>query len=72
MEHDMETRGLERERERGRQGERGSEAKIHMHIYGDFSKMAVHFGGPNSKDYITWGSILGSPYFGKLPYIYME
>ena len=30
------------------------------------------FGGPNSKDYnimgSTWGSILGSPYFGNLPY----
>ena len=28
-----------------------------------------HSGGPNSKDYSILGSILGSPYFGKLPYI---
>ena len=27
------------------------------------------FGGPNNKDYSILGSILGSPYFGKLPYI---
>ena len=27
-----------------------------------------HFGGPNSKDYSILGSILGSPYLGKLPY----
>ena len=26
-----------------------------------------HFGGPNNKDYRIWGSILGSPYFAKLP-----
>ena len=26
------------------------------------------FGGPNNKDYSILGSILGSPYFGKLPY----
>ena len=25
------------------------------------------FGGPNNKDYSIVGSILGSPYFGKLP-----
>ena len=24
-------------------------------------------GGPNNQDYSIWGSILGSPYFGKLP-----
>ena len=24
--------------------------------------------GPNIKDYSIWGSILGSPNFGKLPY----
>ena len=24
------------------------------------------------KDYIVLGSILGSPYFGKLPYTYMD
>ena len=27
------------------------------------------FGGPHNKDYSIWGSILGSPYFGKLPYV---
>ena len=27
-----------------------------------------HFGGPNNKDYSILGSILGSPYFGKLIY----
>ena len=27
-----------------------------------------HFGGPCNKDYNILGSILGSPYFGKLPY----
>ena len=26
------------------------------------------FGGPYNKDYSILGSILGSPYFGKLPY----
>ena len=30
---------------------------------------AYHFGGPNSKDYSIWGSILGSSYFGKVPYL---
>ena len=25
------------------------------------------FGGSNNKDHSSWGSILGSPYFGKLP-----
>ena len=25
------------------------------------------FGGPYTKDYGIWGSILGSPYLGKLP-----
>ena len=24
------------------------------------------------KDYTIWGSILGSPYFGKLPYIFWK
>ena len=31
-------------------------------------KWGYHFGGPNKKDYGILGSILGSPYFGKLPY----
>ena len=29
--------------------------------------MGYHFWGPNNKDYNILGSILGSPYFGKLP-----
>ena len=28
-----------------------------------------HFGGPHNKDYSILGSILGSPYFGKLPIV---
>ena len=36
--------------------------------YGGFPKLGVPFGGPNNKDYSILGSILGSPYFGKLPY----
>ena len=40
----------------------------------DYTYMGVsqnqgyHFRGPNNKDYSILGSILGSPYFGKLPY----
>ena len=30
------------------------------------------FGGPYNKDYTILGSILGSPYFGKLPYANMS
>ena len=33
-----------------------------------FLTLGVPFGGPNNKDYSILGSILGSPYFGKLPY----
>ena len=29
--------------------------------------MGTFLGGPNKKDYSILGSILGSPYFGKLP-----
>ena len=29
------------------------------------------FGGPNNKDHSILGSILGYPYFGKLPYGYV-
>ena len=29
------------------------------------------FGGPHNKDYSILGTILGSPYFGKLPCIYI-
>ena len=29
--------------------------------------LGTFFGGPHNKDYSILGSILGSPYFGKLP-----
>ena len=32
-----------------------------------FPKLGVPFRGSNNKDYNILGSILGSPYFGKLP-----
>ena len=35
---------------------------------GGSQNSGYHFGGPNNKDYSIMGSILGSPYFGKLPY----
>ena len=37
-------------------------------VYRGFPKLGVFFVGPNIKDYSIWGSILGSPSFGKLPY----
>ena len=37
--------------------------------YGGFPKLGNLFGGPHTKDSNIWGSILGSPYFGKLPSI---
>ena len=37
-------------------------------VYGDVLKLGVPFGGPYKKDYSIMGSILGSPYLGKLPY----
>ena len=33
--------------------------------------MGTFFGVPKNKDYSILGSILGSPYFGKLPYIHI-
>ena len=42
-------------------------------IYGNFPKLEEPFWGfrvPKSKDYSNLRSILGSPYFGKLPYMY--
>ena len=33
-----------------------------------FPKLGVPFGSPNSKDHSMLGSLLGSPYFGKLPF----
>ena len=38
-------------------------------LYEGFSKLGVPFWGvPIIKTLVFWGSILGSPYFGKLPY----
>ena len=37
-------------------------------VYGSFPKLWVPFWGPYNKDCGILGSILGSPYFGKLPY----
>ena len=34
-----------------------------------FSKLGVPFGGPNIKDDRIWGSISGSPFLGKSPYL---
>ena len=38
-----------------------------MHAYGGFPKLGYLTGGPHNKEYSILGSILGSPYFGKLP-----
>ena len=35
---------------------------------GGFPNLGVPFWGPHNKDYNILGSILGFPYFGKLPY----
>ena len=48
---------------------RKSDPKSHEYVYGDFPKLGVPFRGPNNKDYSILGSILGYPYFGKLPYL---
>ena len=39
-------------------------------VYGGFPKSGVLFGCPNKEytNYSVLGFILGSPYFGKLPY----
>ena len=39
-------------------------------MYGGFPRLGVPFWGPHNKDYRLLGSILGSHYFGKLPYVY--
>ena len=36
---------------------------------GGSQNQGYHFGGPSNKDYNILGSILGSPYVGKLPNI---
>ena len=42
---------------------------IYIYIYGVFLELGVPFEGPHSKDCSILGSTLGSPCFGKLPYI---
>ena len=43
-------------------------ARPTLHRNGGFPKLGgTLFGGPHNKDYSILGSILGSPYFGKLP-----
>ena len=37
--------------------------------YGGFPKLKIFFGGPLKKDYSILGSILGTSYFEKLPYL---
>ena len=39
-----------------------------MEKYKGFPELGVAFWGPYNKDYSILGSILGSPYFEKLPY----
>ena len=36
-------------------------------LNGGFPNLGYLFGGPHNKDYSMLGSILGSPYIGKLP-----
>ena len=41
-----------------------------MLLFGGFPKLGVPFlGTPHNKDYSILGSILGSPYIGKLPFV---
>ena len=37
--------------------------------FGNFLKLGCHFGGSQNRGYSRLGSILGSPYFAKLPFI---
>ena len=37
-------------------------------MFGSFPKLGIPFWGPHNKDYSIFGSILGSPDFGKLPF----
>ena len=44
---------------------------VYIYIYmGVSQNWGYHFRGPHNKDYSILGSILGSPYLGKLPYMY--
>ena len=38
--------------------------------FGCFPKLGVPFWGSHNKGYSVWGSMLGSPYFGKLPFLH--
>ena len=40
----------------------------HRAYLGVSQNLGYHFGGPYNKDDSIWGSLLGSPYFGKLPF----
>ena len=45
-----------------------------MVLVGGFPKLgaSIFLGGPHNKDYSILGSILGSPYFGKLPFEFWD
>ena len=42
---------------------------VYVYIYMGVSQN--YFRGPHNKDYNIFGSILGFPYFGKVPYTYI-
>ena len=42
---------------------------VRENVYGG---LGYHFGGPYTKESNTLGSVLGSPYFGKLSYVYVD
>ena len=44
---------------------------IYIYIWGFPKINGTLFGSPHNKDYSILGSILGSHYFGKLPYIHI-
>ena len=37
-------------------------------LFGGLFKLGVPFWGPHNKDFDIFGSIFGSPYYGKLPF----
>ena len=39
--------------------------------FGGFLKLGVPFGGPHNEEYSILGSMLGSLYFGKLPFVFV-
>ena len=50
----------------------GAEPIVHVvvaqRVYGGLPKLGVPYWGPHNQDFSILGSILGSPYLGKLPY----